>query len=139
MSDNGLAALAAALREFRARPDWAGFWTPEQEAAAILGPNGVFLPDGPREEYAELYGWVADASTRIDRDAATIAALRAALDGLVEAADPALAWMAEKCVPDGAEYAAEGHLFSLSIGELNEGEAIRDALRAALAKAKENR
>ena len=66
-----------------------------------------------------------------------IATLRAALDGLVEAAVPALAWMAEKCVPDGAEYAAEGHLFSLSIGELNDGEAIRDTLRAALATAKE--
>jgi hypothetical protein len=65
-----------------------------------------------------------------------IATLRAALDGLVEAAVPALAWMAEKCVPDGAEYAAEGHLFSLSIGELNDGEAIRDTLRAALATAK---
>jgi hypothetical protein len=79
-----------------------------------------------------------EAANRLDtRRAATIATLRAALDGLVEAAVPALAWMAEKCVPDGAEYAAEGHLFSLSIGELNDGEAIRDNLRAALATAKE--
>jgi len=46
MTDPRIAALAEALREFRARPDWAGFWTPEQEAAAILGERGVFLPDG---------------------------------------------------------------------------------------------
>ena len=78
MTDNGLAALAAALPLWmteRGAPDLA-----ETIAATILGPRGVFLPDGLDAEF--------DFLARINAEQAlTIATLRAALDGLVEAAD----------------------------------------------------
>jgi hypothetical protein len=47
MTDNGLAALAAAMTDLfpAVQRDWWPF-TPEQAAAAILGERGVFLPDG---------------------------------------------------------------------------------------------
>jgi len=87
MTDNGLAALAAALVnplivEFMegVSPDRA-----QRIAVAILAA----LPDewGWREGYAEnmnrLLQSNLDYSAEIDRQAATIATLRAALDGLV--------------------------------------------------------
>ena len=47
MTDNGLAALAAAMTDLfpAVQRDWWPF-TPEQAAAAILGERGVFLADG---------------------------------------------------------------------------------------------
>jgi hypothetical protein len=75
--DNGLSALAAALhREWLLRPHRL------PEAAAILGERGVFLPNGLRS--VEIYNHWA---VQLDDQAATIATLRAALDGLVEAAE----------------------------------------------------
>ena len=71
MTDNGLAALAAALPLWmteRGAPDLA-----ETIAATILGPRGVFLPDGLDAEF--------DFLARINAEQAlTIATLRAALD-----------------------------------------------------------
>jgi len=67
MTDNGLAALAAAL-------DHAGLvWSPEGRryySLAILGERGVFLPDGLGPVMVGM--------------AKEIAALRDALDGLVD-------------------------------------------------------
>jgi hypothetical protein len=91
MTDNGLAALAAALYHVTLDEDDEGFdgeagWqfhgSRDDLAAAILGPRGVFLPDGLRS--VEIYNhWAA----LLDDQAATIATLRAALDGLVAAAE----------------------------------------------------
>ena len=81
MTDNGLAALAAALYAgddaLRSMAEARG------AAAAILGERGLFLPDGHG-----LCG-IQDAMT-ITEQAATIATLRAALVGLVEAAEDIL-------------------------------------------------
>jgi len=47
MTDNGLAALAAALHAIHPGPrPWVGGLTDDEFAAAILGERGVFLPDG---------------------------------------------------------------------------------------------
>jgi len=47
MTDNGAAALAAALRDIHPGPrPWPGGMTSIECAAAILGERGVFLPDG---------------------------------------------------------------------------------------------
>jgi hypothetical protein len=108
-------------------PDWCGL---PGFVAVRLYSGGVLADGTTNTEPIDFLNPPPPTSTN---DQVEIARLRAALERLVVAANPALAWMAEKCVPDGAEYAAEGHLFSISIGELNEGEAIRDALRAALA------
>ena len=82
MTDNGLAALATAIHVGRnhqhdpradERPHAHLISEREQEeAAAILGPRGVFLPEGLGPVMVGM--------------AKEIAALRAALDGLVEAA-----------------------------------------------------
>jgi hypothetical protein len=130
MTDNGLAALAAALPD-----DFGPFWDEEpisepddhgirayradlnreRFAAAILGERGVFLPDG-----APDYGLAAhdDAWATMDAQAATIATLRAAMDGLVEPLGEWLIEMMERNLTP-----AEATLY--------------DALRAALATAKE--
>jgi hypothetical protein len=80
MTDNGLAALAAALYAgddaLRSMAEARG------AAAAILGERGLFLPDGHG-----LCG-IQDAMT-ITEQAATIATLRAALDRLACYADAA--------------------------------------------------
>jgi hypothetical protein len=83
MTDNGLAALAAALDEtntFRIL-DARGA---EAAAAAILGERGVFLPDGLTDDRIGLLANMnrlaeanADYGAEIDRQAATIATLRA--------------------------------------------------------------
>jgi hypothetical protein len=115
MTDNGLAALAAALSA-AAHDDGRHYWCKdrndcglygyaEEFAAAILGERGVFLPDG-LEEYREL----------IRQYQAEIATLRVALDGLVVAAAAVLA--SDALDPD-------------------EFLALDRALRAALATAKE--
>jgi len=105
MTDNGLAALAAALPLWmteRGAPDLA-----ETIAATILGPRGVFLPDGLDAEF--------DFLARINAEQAlTIATLRAALDGLVAA----------------AEYVADGIA--------SDKPQTANILRAALAAAKES-
>jgi hypothetical protein len=91
MTDNGLAALAEALRDTTyntaategAMAEW---------ARELLGGRGVFLPDGLSDDRIGLLANMnrlaeanADYGAEIDRQAATIAALRTALDGLVAA------------------------------------------------------
>jgi hypothetical protein len=129
MTDNGLAALAAALRATGPdSPYLDGGEHDRQWAAAIIGERGVFLPDGLPEAYelADVVAqraigreaqalddaeWERALETRIDTQTATIATLRAALDGLVAAVSD---------IADGTE-----------------GEQTRAHLRAALAAAKE--
>jgi hypothetical protein len=133
MTDNGLAALAAALHDLAAR-EAVGIvveneitdngitahsraCTPadhEAFAAAILGERGVFLPDGLPEgpqcpwmdtgsdercgqieghEPPHIFAWHRCRAAATD---ATIATLRAALDGLVEAASAPSAMQAHE-------------------------------------------
>ena len=66
MTDNGLAALATALVDHLQAASYI-------YARAILGPRGVFLPDG-------LTGEDLRRSDFFDEQAAALAALRAALD-----------------------------------------------------------
>ena len=141
MTDRGLAALAAALTDlFPAAQHDRWPFTPQQVAAAILGERGVFLPDGllstsmQLEAIAARYeAEVAASNARIavltgakpDPRLATIACLRAALDGLVVAvpeAELAARFGNGDRYPLGGEVEIEGRIF---------------ALRAALAKAKE--
>jgi len=94
MTDNGLAALAAALHAIHPGPrPWVGGLTDDEFAAAILGERGVFLPDGmpvplgnlTEEEIVAAFksGYLVPRPPA--EQAATIATLRAAMDGLVEA------------------------------------------------------
>jgi hypothetical protein len=79
MTDNGLAALAERLHPHTCFDHPDGAHIPPlcaTRAAAILGERGVFLPDG-------LTGEDLRRSDFVDEQAATIATLRAALDGLV--------------------------------------------------------
>ena len=115
MTDNGLAALAAALHAIHPGPrPWVGGLTDDEFAAAILGERGVFLPDGMPTPTAYQKRVVRVAR---ERDA-TIATLRAALDGLVEPLGEWLIEMMERNLTP-----AEATLY--------------DALRAALATTKE--
>jgi hypothetical protein len=81
-NDNGLAALAAALVEHLGDAQAASYIY----ARAILGERGVFLPDGLTDDRIGLLANMnrlaeanADYGAEIDRQAATIATLRAAL------------------------------------------------------------
>ena len=113
--DRGLAALAAALHAIHPGPrPWVGGLTDDEFAAAILGERGVFLPDGMPTPTAYQKRVVRVAR---ERDA-TIATLRAALDGLVEPLGEWLIEMMERNLTP-----AEATLY--------------DALRAALATTKE--
>jgi len=112
MTNNGLAALAAALHEIHAGPrPWPGGMTSADFAAAILG-RGVFLPDGLPDYDVAYAAGVEDGK---GEQAAT---LRAALDGLVEPLGEWLIEMMERNLTP-----AEATLY--------------DALRAALATTKE--
>ena len=86
MTDNGLAALAAALHHYRGTCE---LWTISEaacpidhrvDAAAILGEHGVFLPEGLPEIVENMEDAYHEA---LALRGATIATLRAALDGLV--------------------------------------------------------
>ena len=122
MTDNGLAALATAIHVGRnhqhdpradERPHAHLISEREQEeAAAILGPRGVFLPEGLPEIVENMEDAYHEA---LALRGATIATLRAALDGLVEAAERVLAYGRVRPFADAA----------------------RDQLRAALTAAKE--
>ena len=68
MNDNGLAALAAALVEHLGDAQAASYIY----ARAILGPRGVFLPDG-------VEGFMVSVMADREHHLATIATLRAAL------------------------------------------------------------
>jgi hypothetical protein len=48
------------------------------------------------------------------------------------AARDAFDWLHTECYPDGAEYAGQGHLWSMSRSNLARVEAVVSALRAAL-------
>ena len=121
MTDNGLAALAAALHHYRGTCE---LWTISEaacpidhrvDAGAILGEHGVFLPEGLGPVMVGM--------------AKEIAALRAALDGLVKAAE-------------GSLVASGGHMDSGWNDVIGATQSWHDclpnasALRAALAKAK---
>jgi len=91
MTDNGLAALAAALDQVIDD----GFYyddlyktRPAEDATAILGERGVFLADGLPDYNIAYAAGVEDGK---GEQAAEITRLRAALDGLVEAAGAVLA------------------------------------------------
>ena len=71
MTDNGLAALAAALVDHLGDAQAASYIY----ARAILGPRGVFLPDGTVPSDIGM-SWVPTAAW--EEQAATITALRAA-------------------------------------------------------------
>ena len=107
MTDNGLAALATALRTILSDFDR----EPDDEYMAVAVP--VFLsllpPDWCGHKTAVMLEQEAEAHE------STIAALRAALDGLVEAAERVLAYGRVRPFADAA----------------------RDQLRAALTAAKE--
>lgn len=144
MTDNGLAALAAALHDAecsrkRRRPlpsathedlvmaDRLHMARHETLAAAILAGGAVFLPDGLTDDRIGLLANMnrlaeanADYGAEIDRQAATIATLRAALDGLVKAAE----------VTVGRFLDTPASLAGVHVAALND-------LRAALAAAKE--
>lgn len=62
----------------------------------------------------------------------TLAEARALAD-LLDAAQGMYEWLAEECLPPDAEYAAEGHLFSMSGDDLGHGRAVEEAGRDALA------
>jgi hypothetical protein len=102
MTDNGLAALAAALHLVYCRGNAPMHSAPDHSAAAILGPRGVFLPNGDcghvgwpgvtflQDQAATIAALRADLDSesmeRADAER-TIATLRAALDGLVKASE----------------------------------------------------
>jgi hypothetical protein len=75
MTDNGLAALAAALHGLLCGGLTHQLFSHDPFAAAILGERGVFLPDGLITRKV-LRTWQEGAA----RDEATIATLRAALE-----------------------------------------------------------
>jgi hypothetical protein len=115
MGDRGLAALAAALHPFTCFDHPDGAHIPPlcgTRAAAILGERAVFWPAG-LEEYREL----------IHQYQASIATLRAALDGLVVAVE-------------AFSHPTYDYLDEIS-ALTEEGEREVDAIRAALATAKE--
>ena len=125
--DRGLSALAAALHAIHPGPrPWVGGLTDDEFAAAILGERGVFLPDGmpvplgnlTEEEIVAAFksGYLVPRPPA--EQAATIATLRAAMDGLVEPLGEWLIEMMERNLTP-----AEATLY--------------DALRAALATTKE--
>ena len=121
---------------------WGGSSDPDEDRQRFAHPLAVVqlddltLRDAP--EIAEMFPHRRVHSVIAAADAAYIAAASpdvvAALVRVALAAKAGLSWMAGVCVPDGAEYAAEGHLWNLSSSELARGEAIRDALRGALAE-----
>jgi hypothetical protein len=84
MNNNGLVALAAALRQFPVPETMeelsaAKARTYEDDAAAILGERGVFLPDGVCNHIGLI--------NALKDNAATIATLRAELDGWLQVID----------------------------------------------------
>jgi hypothetical protein len=111
MTDNGLAALAAALDPHICGPV---VHVCRDVAAAILGERGVFLPDPSK--------WLV----QMGEYEATMTTLRAALDGLVEAMGGFL-WLGNNL--DNITLAP------LRFHEMYE--AAMDDARAALATAKE--
>jgi hypothetical protein len=134
VDDRGLAALAAALTDlFPAAQHDRWPFTPQQVAAAILGERGVFLPDGlpiPADCMAPdvHHEWTGPMRScgcpNATEQAATIARLRAALDGL--RADDL--WL-------GVELHAVGNLMFPE--PMVSASGARAAIRAALARAKE--
>ena len=138
MTDNGLAALTERLVEVEESkikgecisdacdhdeddPEHQPTgWVGCGDAAAILGERGVFLPDGLPRPTASVMQAYEDG---VESQAATIAALRAALDGLVVAAEVAC-----ECY--------EGFRSDGTLAPLLTGTQIA-ALRAALATTKE--
>jgi len=75
MTDNGLAALAAALERVAMRPSGLSIASYEEHAAAILDPRGVFLPDGHPLGVEDA---IAQGQQMLAERDATIATLRAA-------------------------------------------------------------
>jgi hypothetical protein len=84
MTDNGLAALAAALERVAMRPSGLSIASYEEHAAAILDPRGVFLPDGHPLGVEDA---IAQGQQMLAERDATIATLRAALGRVRERVD----------------------------------------------------
>jgi hypothetical protein len=91
--DNGLAALAAALNDAQIEADEIRLGRDlALVAKRILGERGVFLPDGLPHDWATVMSAMSIVAhnekvmAEIAEDQDTIATLRTALDGLVEAA-----------------------------------------------------
>ena len=164
MTDNGLAALAAAMTDLfpAVQRDWWPF-TPEQAAAAILGERGVFLADGHplgvedaiaqgqariaalnarivdlnAEVLDRMDQWYRDSLARDElarQQNGKIATLRAALDATTEAL-----WDACDCPYHGQDDAhrkvLDNHQPYCNVAQ----DPINSLLRAALATAKEDR
>ena len=125
MTDNGLAALVEWLDgDDGVWYDRFGLWLSGRRdtawlAAKMIGERGVFLPDGTCGHEEEYLGYWRATNEAL----ATIATLRAALDGLVVAAEVAC-----ECY--------EGFRSDGTLAPLLTGTQIA-ALRAALATAKE--
>jgi len=90
MTDNGLAALAAALHDeagcVHSTVPWGEVVPCRDRAAAILGERGVFLPGGDcGHSYPACCEYACYEDPGCACEACTIASLRAALDGLAEA------------------------------------------------------
>jgi len=120
MTDNGLAALGEALRAILSDFDR----EPDDEYMAVAVPMFLSLlpPDWCGHKTAVMLEQEAEAHE------STIAALRAALDGLVEAARPVLAIAAISYEGDP--------WFVDEEAKIEDAEGKMDALRAALAAAK---
>ena len=86
MTDNGLAALAERLKPYQMPDPWTDdlrtvvmVGTAEEVAAAILGPRGVFLPDGLPEfkpESPDQWASPAEWQWLVIENAERVAALR---------------------------------------------------------------
>ena len=139
MTDNGLAALAAALQE--ADDSWNqmestdGRWR-DFIAAAILGERGVFLPDGAKVRRNAI---MVEQDAEIARQAATIATLRADAYATIDLLANALSEIATlRAALDGLVEPLGEWLIEMMERNLTPAEAtLYDALRAALATAKE--
>jgi hypothetical protein len=160
MTDNGLAALVEALHLIRHMHG--DLWPPtdacgcKDEAAAILGPRGVFLPDGlPPLAVLKINGNATAKQVEAIRaiwtdlnaeQAATIATLREQNDGLYAAVQMGAREQDRlRAALDGLVEAGEAYIVAVDADLYRPGtpedwwnrEAALAALRAALATAKE--
>jgi hypothetical protein len=152
MTDNGLAALAAALPHDRG-PFWDEYqpspfvhesvFNRERYAAAILGERGVFLADGHPPEIEGYYRVLDDAvkmRVEIEEQAATIAGLRAENQRLQESFIRQHDCDHSPCIDDADALRAvekAARLLADNPEDTLSFEERWDALRAALATAKE--
>jgi len=137
MTDNGLAALAAALERVAMRPSGLSIASYEEHAAAILDPRGVFLPDGHPLGVEEA---IAQGQARIAALDARVVDLNA------EVLDRMDQWHRDSLARDELARQQNGKIATLRAAleaarlELIQDvdpDAVIDAIDAALATAKE--